>query len=115
MVGPDADVGPRELHRQMAVAEVPGDADEVRRVMGVDVEQGLGLRDDADHAAALEQQPVAVAQPGGLRQVEQQLLPGFGPQREAAAVAAVEVDQHPAALIRFRTMTRPAAPHARAS
>ena len=68
-------------------------------VVGVDVEQGLGLGDDTDHPAALEQQPVAVAQPGGLRQVEQQLLPGFGPQRKTAAVPAVEVDQDPAALV----------------
>ena len=86
----------------MAVAEVPGDADEVGRVVGVDVEQGLGLGDDADYAAALEQQPVAVAQPGGLRQVEQQLVPGLGSQREAAAVPAVEVDQDPAALVMLR-------------
>ncbi len=56
VIGPDADVCAHELHWQMPVAEVPGDADEFGRAVRMDVEQGLGLSDDPDDAAATLQQ-----------------------------------------------------------
>src|ERR1700678_729123 len=48
--------------RQMAVAEVPGDAGQGQRVGGPDFGQRFGLSDHLDHAPVIEPQPVAAAQ-----------------------------------------------------
>jgi len=77
----------------VAVAEVPGDADQFGVAVGVDFGQGLGTSADADDGAGGEEQAVAVAQAGGLGEVEQEVGAGLGAQDDAAAVAAVEIDQ----------------------
>ena len=46
------------------------------------------------HHAAIHRQSVAIAQPHRLRQVEQHLPALLRPQQDAAAMAAIEVDQH---------------------
>ena len=43
VVGSDADAVAEQLHRQMAVAEVPGNADEFSFVVGVNFQQRFGL------------------------------------------------------------------------
>src|ERR1700733_15156836 len=46
------------LGRQMAVAEVPGDAGQGQRVGGSDFRQRFGLGDPLNHAPVLEPQPI---------------------------------------------------------
>ena len=70
MVAPNAEVRAQQLHRQMPVAKVPGDADQCGGVMGVDVQQRLRPGLHQDDPAVIQQQAVAVAQPGRLRQVD---------------------------------------------
>ena len=62
----------------MAVAEVPGDADEFGVRVGVDFGEGFGAGADADDGAGFEFQAVAVAEAGGLGEVQQDVLAGFG-------------------------------------
>jgi hypothetical protein len=56
--------------RQMAVAEVPGDAGQGQRVGGSDFRQWFGLGDHLNQAPVLESQPVAAAQHCRFREVE---------------------------------------------
>ena len=93
VVAADADLVADELDREVAVAEVPGDADQLGVGMGVDFGQGFGAGADADDFAVIGLQAVAVAQAVGLGEVEQEVLPGGGLQADAAAVAAVEIDE----------------------
>ncbi len=53
------------------------------------------LRHHADQAPVRQFQPVAVPQPRGVRQVEQDVRPGYRGQHDPSAMAAVEIDQHP--------------------
>ena len=69
---------------------------------------GSGLRADPDDAAVVQRQPVAVAQPHRLRQVEQQLAARFGAQHDPPAMAAIEVDQHAIDLRAPHPRCRPA-------
>jgi hypothetical protein len=94
VVGADAERLAEELDGQVPVAEVPGDADERGHVGRAYIEHRLGPRLDAHGAAVVEPQPVAVAQPGRVRQVEQQLAPALRAQHRPAPVPAVEVEHH---------------------
>ncbi len=71
MVGADADAVTQQLHGQMPVAEMPGDADQFAVFVRVDLHQLFRLGADS-HDPGFDHQPVAVAQANGLRQVDQQ-------------------------------------------
>ena len=74
MIGPDADAIAQQLHRQMPVAQVPGDAHQFAVLMRVDFQQLFRLGADANDTR-FHQQTVAVAQPHRLRQIDQELRP----------------------------------------
>ncbi len=94
VVGADADAVAEQLHRQMPVAEVPGDADQLRRAVGMDFEQRFGLGYYTDDTATFKRQAIAIAQPNGLWKVEQQFDAAFRGKHYAAAMAAVEIENH---------------------
>ncbi len=78
MVGPDANAVAEQLHRQVPVAEMPGNAHQFALIVRVDLEQRLRLRAHADHPAIVEHQPIAMPQPRGLRQIQQDLAARLG-------------------------------------
>ena len=82
------------LGRQMAVAEVPGDAGQGQRVGGSDFRQRFGLGDHLNHAPVLEPQPIAAAQHCRFREVEQEFEPADAGHGDAPAMALVEVEHH---------------------
>ncbi|MDA9436719.1 hypothetical protein XH88_33975 [Bradyrhizobium sp. CCBAU 51627] len=51
-----------ELRRQMAVAEVPGHADQMMRVAAADLQQRLGRRDHLDQPSVFQHERVSTAQ-----------------------------------------------------
>ena len=61
----------QQLHRQVAIAEMPGDANHLAFVMRVDLQQLFGPGADLHDAAIVQCQSIAVAQPDGLRQIKQ--------------------------------------------
>ena len=75
MVAADAQALGHDLRRQMAIAEMPADADEVVRIVAADLEQPLRRGDHFDQPAVLQHQGVAAAQRDGILQVEQELPP----------------------------------------
>ncbi len=99
VVSADADFVAEELDREMAVAEVPGDPDQLGIVVGVDFEQLFRCGDDAHDRAVLAHQPVAVTKSCDVWQIEHQVVFTDGAKQDAAAMAAVEVELN---LIDFR-------------
>ena len=68
----DAQVIARHLRRQVSVAEVPGERQQVLRVAPAHREQRLGGGAHRDAAAVLEHETFAVAQQARLGQIEQE-------------------------------------------
>ncbi|KQT15011.1 hypothetical protein ASG57_32895 [Bradyrhizobium sp. Leaf396] len=61
VIAADAQGLRHDLGRQMAVAEMPADANEVVRIAAADLEQRLGRRDHLDQAAVLQHQRIPAA------------------------------------------------------
>jgi hypothetical protein len=59
-----------------------------------DLDQRLGLRDDGDDGAVVEHEPVAVAQPRDLREVQQEFHAALAGEYHAAAVALVGIENN---------------------
>ncbi len=90
VIGPDTQRTIEHLHRQMPVAQMPGNAHQrVRR--GVDIHDWLGRR-RYPHNAMRHYQPVAMPQAARLRQIQQNLAPRLRCQQNAAPVPLVEIE-----------------------
>src|SRR5882757_6326890 len=89
MVPADADAVGAELGRQMAVAEMPGQPDQILGRAGADLQERLRQRLDPDIAAALQLEAVAVPQQPRVRKVEEQLGAAGGAEHQAPAMAIV--------------------------
>ena len=83
-----------ELGRQVAIAEMPGDADQMGGVARTDLGQRFGRRPHRDDAAVLQHQAVAVAKRRRFRQVEQEFETALAGHRQPAAMAVVMVENH---------------------
>jgi hypothetical protein len=92
VIAADAQGLGHDLRRQMAVAEVPADADEVVRIAAADLEQRLGRRDHLDEPAVLQHQRIAAAQRNGILQIEQEFEAARPRHGHAAAVPVVEIE-----------------------
>src|ERR1700681_564957 len=64
-----------DLRRQMAVAEMPGDAHQMLRIGSANLDQRLGCGDHLDQPAVLQHQRIAAAQGDGGFEVEQEFKP----------------------------------------
>jgi hypothetical protein len=93
VISTNADAVGEKLDRQMPVAQMPGDADQIALGRGVDFHARLRFRANSDDTM-FSGQTIAIAQPDRLRLINQQLLPAFGDQHYPTAKAAIIVDQH---------------------
>jgi hypothetical protein len=59
----------------MAVAEMPGDANQMQRVSAADFDQRLGGGDHLNQAAVFQHQRIATAQRDRVFQIEQEFEP----------------------------------------
>ena len=73
---------------------MPGDANQFGIAVGMDLQQFFGSRDNSDHSTVFQPKPIAMSQPHGLRQIEQQIPPAIGGQQNTATESPVEVDRH---------------------
>jgi len=83
-----------DRRRQMAVADVPGDAGERGRIRGADLGERLRRRPHRDRSAILEDEAVAVTQEGRLRQIEQELDTAFTAKPDSPAMTKIMVKLH---------------------
>lgn len=81
-----------DLRRQMAIAEMPGDAHQMQRVGAADFHQRLGSGDHLDQAAVLQHQGIAAAQRDGVLEVEQEFEPARARHRHPPPVPVVEIE-----------------------
>jgi hypothetical protein len=87
--------GPRQdFSRQMAVAEMPGDAGQSERVGSPNLRQRFGGGDDFDNASVLEAQTVAAAQHRGFGEIEQEGKTADAGHGHAPAITVVEIEHH---------------------
>ena len=93
VIGANTDPVAEQLDRQMPVAEMPSDTNQFIVLMRMNFQQRFRPRSDA-HYTVLHRQPIAIAQPHSLRQIEQNFGTGFGRQNDPATVATVEIDQN---------------------
>jgi hypothetical protein len=92
MIAPDAQTLRHDLGRQMAVAEMPGDPDQMQRIGAADLDQRLGGRDHLDQPVILQHQRVAAAQRDGILQIEQEFQPARPRHRHPPPVPVVEIE-----------------------
>lgn len=92
MIPADAQALRHDLGRQMAVAEMPGDPDQMQWIGAADFDQRLGGRDNLDQPAVLQHQRVAAAQRDGVLQIEQEFQPARPRHRHPPPVPVVEIE-----------------------
>jgi hypothetical protein len=92
MVTPDPQALGHDLRRQMTVAEMPGDANQMVRIGAADFDQRLGCGDHLDQPAVFEHQRVATAQRNRVFQIEQKLQPTGAGHRHPPPVTIVEIE-----------------------
>lgn len=94
VVAPDAQSARRDLGRQMAVAEMPGDAHQMLGIRPPDLDQWFGGCDHFHQPAVFQHQGIATAQRHGLLEIEQEGEPTGALHGEASTVAVVETEHH---------------------
>ena len=92
MIAPDAQALGQQFGRQMAVAEMPGDAHQRGQVGAADLGERLGRGDNLDDAAILQRETVAGAQHHRFGQIEQESEAAHASHRDATAIAFVVVE-----------------------
>jgi len=92
MIAADAQPLRHELRRQMTVAEMPGDPDQMMRIASLDLEQRLGRRHHLDQPAVLQHQRIAAAERDGVFEIEQELQSARARHRHAATMTIVEIE-----------------------
>lgn len=92
MVAQDQDAVRRDGGGEMAVADVPGELGEMKRIPGPDRVERLVGSGDLDHAAALDRQGVAGRQNHRLGQIDQNLAAIDGFDHAPAQMAFVMLE-----------------------
>ena len=92
MVAADAQATGSDLRRQMAIAEVPGNANQMCGLGAANLDQRLGGSDHLDQPAVFQHQRIATSQRDGGFEVEQELEPAGAGHRHAAAMPIVEIE-----------------------
>ena len=91
-IAADAQRPARQFGRQVAVAEMPGDADQRRGLGGANFGERLRRGDDLDDPPVLELEPVAAAQQHRLFEIEQEIEAAHALHRHATTMAFVVVE-----------------------
>jgi hypothetical protein len=94
MVAPDPQAPRGDLGRQMAVAEMPGDPNQMLRITAPDLGQRLRRRDHLDQPAVVQHQRIAAAQHNGVFQIQQEFQPARARHRHPPAMAVVEIEHN---------------------
>jgi hypothetical protein len=92
VIAADAQALWHDLGRQMAIAEVPGDPNQMQRIGAADFHQRLGRGNHFDQPAVLQHQRIAAAQRDGVFQIEQEFQPARSRHRHPPPVPVVEIE-----------------------
>ena len=92
VIAADAQAFWHDLGRQMAVAEMPGDPNQMQRIGAADLDQRLRGRDHFDQPSVFQHQRIAAAQRHGVLQIEQKFQPARPRHRHPPPVPVVEIE-----------------------
>jgi hypothetical protein len=90
VVAADSQAFGHDLGRQMAVTQMPGDPNQMLRVVAADFGQRLGRSDHLDQPAIVEHQRIATTQRDRIFQVEQKRQPARAGHGHPPPVPVVE-------------------------
>ena len=76
----------------MTIAKMPGDANQMLRILAADFEQRLRRRDHFDQPAVFQHQRIAAAQGCGAFEIEQEFEPARTGHCHAPPVTIVEIE-----------------------
>lgn len=93
-IAPDAKASFQQFGRQMAIAEVPGDAGQCGGVGAANLGEAFRGRNDLDDAPILQRQTIAGAQHHGVGQVQKKCEAPHPGHRDATAVAVVIIEDN---------------------
>jgi hypothetical protein len=93
-VAADAQAAPRQLRRQVAVAEMPRDAKKRLGINAAYFSERLGRGDDLDEALVVENEGVAAPQQHSLLKIEKKRQAAHALHRHPAAMAIVIVEHN---------------------
>ena len=107
MILADAQTLADDLHRQVTIAEMPGDAQQTSRVSGLDFEDRLGGGAHPDKCAVIELEPVALGEMTSPREIEQKDGARIGGEPNAPAMPVEIGERHGVARpLRWPTAVR---------
>lgn len=92
MIAADAQAFCHDLRRQMPVAEMPGDPDQMLRIVAADFHQRFRCRDHLDQPAVFQHQRITAAQGDGVFQIEQEFEPARARHRHPPPMPVVEIE-----------------------
>lgn len=92
MIAADSQRASHDLRRQMAIAEMPGNANEVVRVVAADFHEVLGRGDDLDQPAVLQHQRIAAAKRHRMFEIEQEFKSARSRHCHSPAMTVVEIE-----------------------
>jgi hypothetical protein len=93
----------QDLDRQMTVAEVPSEPDDVGLILSLDLEHILRCGFDADPALVMfESETVAIVKGLRLGEVEKDALTSVGRQAKTTAVPIVKAERHAVDILFLR-------------
>lgn len=95
VIAPDPEGRAHELRRQMPVAQMPGDPDEMGRVLGLDLDKVFRFGHHFDNPPVLQLKTIGVAQVNGARFVQQKGQTFFSAQDGPPAIAVIEIERDP--------------------
>ena len=91
VITPDPQSLADDLGRQMAVAEMPGDPNQMIWVGAADLDQQFRRRDHFDQPVIVEHQCIATAQRNGVFEIKQEFQPPRARHRHPPPVTIVEI------------------------
>jgi len=94
VIAPDAQALGHDLRRQMTVAKMPGNPNQMVRVVATDLRQRLRRRDHLDQSTIVKHQRIAASQRDRVFEVEQKLKSARARHRHPAPVPVVEIEHN---------------------
>jgi hypothetical protein len=92
MIAADAQSPLRDLGRQVPIAEVPGEANQMLRIAPPDFQKRFGRRHHLDQPAIFEHQRVAAPQGDRIFQIEQKFQPMRAPHHQPPTMAIIKIE-----------------------
>ncbi len=92
VIAADAQSFAHDLRRQMAIAEMPGDTNEMLRIAAANFSERLRRCDHLDEATVFQHQRVAAPQRNGIFKIKQELKPARAVHRHPPPVTVIEAE-----------------------